>query len=99
MKDRMIQRKFDQMSMITNFIITPLAFLSGTFYSIDRLPGIWHDLSQWNPFFYAIDGLRYAFIGKADGNLWVGVAVLLTIDIVLLTLAVMMFRRGWKLKA
>jgi ABC-2 type transport system permease protein len=91
--------KFDQMSMITNFIITPLAFLSGTFYSIDRLPGIWHDLSQWNPFFYAIDGFRYAFIGKADGNLWIGVAVLLTINIALLTVAVVMFRRGWKLKA
>jgi len=91
--------KFDQMSMITNFIITPLAFLSGTFYSIDRLPGIWHDLSQWNPFFYAIDGFRYAFIGKADGNLWIGVTVLLTINIALLAVSVVMFRRGWKLKA
>ncbi len=91
--------KFDQMSMITNFIITPLAFLSGTFYSIERLPGIWHDLSQFNPFFYAIDGFRYAFIGKADGNLWIGVAIFVTLNVVLWTAAVTMFRRGWKLKA
>ncbi|MDX1580348.1 MAG: ABC transporter permease, partial [Alphaproteobacteria bacterium] len=60
--------KFDHLATVTNFVIMPLSFLSGTFYSISRLPEIWQDVSQYNPFFYAIDGFRYAFIGEADGS-------------------------------
>ena len=64
--------KFDQMSTVTNFIIVPLSFLSGTFYSIDKLPDFLKILSNYNPFFHMIDGFRYSFIGQLDGsiNIW-----------------------------
>jgi ABC-2 type transport system permease protein len=90
--------KFDQMAAITNFVITPLAFLSGTFYSIDRLPEPWHTVSLFNPFFYMIDGMRYALIGQAAGSIVVGVVVLLAINAALWTLCHQMLARGYKIK-
>ena len=68
--------KFDHIAAVTNFVITPLSFLSGTFYSIERLPQGVQIAAHFNPFFYMIDGFRYGFIGHADGNLWIGVAVM-----------------------
>ncbi|MBL27527.1 MAG: multidrug ABC transporter permease [Rhodospirillaceae bacterium] len=91
--------KFDQMAAVTNFVITPLAFLSGTFYSIDRLPGFWHHVAQWNPFFYMIDGFRYSFIDHADGNLLVGACYLLAANTVLWFLSFRILSTGYKLKA
>ena len=64
--------KFDHMATVTNFVIVPLSFLSGTFYSIERLPEILQMISKVNPFFYMIDGFRYSFIGKADGSIFIG---------------------------
>ncbi|MBY0407203.1 MAG: ABC transporter permease, partial [Rickettsiales bacterium] len=69
-------QSFDQLSAVTNYIITPLAFLSGTFYSIKQLPEFWYHVCHFNPFFYMIDGFRYAIIGYSDGNIGLGVAVL-----------------------
>ena len=63
--------KFDHMATVTNFVIVPLSFLSGTFYSIDRLPEFLQIVSKANPFFYMIDGFRYSFIGQADGSITV----------------------------
>jgi ABC-2 type transport system permease protein len=91
--------KFDHMSAVTNFVITPLAFLSGTFYSVDRLPETWRLLSHLNPFFYMIDGFRYAFIDHADGVLAIGVGLIVGLNLALWTIAVLLFRRGWRLKA
>ena len=68
--------KFDQMSTVTNFIIVPLSFLSGTFYSIDRLPDFLRVLSNYNPFFHMIDGFRYSFIGQLDGSVLFGITLL-----------------------
>ena len=90
--------KFDHISAVTNFVITPLSFLSGTFYSIERLPGVWHIAAQLNPFFYMIDGFRYGFIGRADGSLAIGIAVVAGLNVVLWALAYWMFRTGYKLK-
>ena len=90
--------KFDQMAAVTNFVITPLAFLSGTFYSIDRLPEPWHTVSLLNPFFYMIDGMRYAFIGRADGSLAVGVVLLVAVNAALWTLCWRMFKTGYGIK-
>jgi ABC-2 type transport system permease protein len=90
--------KFDQMAAITNFVITPLSFLSGTFYSIDRLPEPWHAMSLANPFFYLIDGMRYALIGRADGSLLVGVIVLCALNLALWGLCHQMIARGYKIK-
>jgi ABC-2 type transport system permease protein len=80
-------------------VVTPLSFLSGTFYSIERLPEPWHQVALFNPFFYMIDGFRYGFIGHADGPVWLGVAVLIAINAALLLLCHNWFARGYKLKA
>ncbi len=90
--------KFDHLAVITNFIIMPLTFLSGTFYSISILPEPFQTISHINPFFYLIDGFRYGFIGYADGNLAVGVAMVLAINAALLTATYLVLRSGWRLK-
>ncbi|MBR9972509.1 ABC transporter permease [Magnetospirillum sulfuroxidans] len=91
--------KFDHMAAVTNFIVTPLSFLSGTFYTIDRLPEGFHAFALANPFFYMIDGFRYGFIGHADGSLAVGLAVVGLVDAFLLWLTWRMLATGYKLKA
>ena len=91
--------KFDHMAAITNFIITPLAFLSGTFYSIQRLPEIFQAIAHINPFFYMIDGFRYGVIGYADGNLTAGFLVMAATNVVLWFVCNWMLRTGYKLKA
>lgn len=91
--------KFDQMSMITNFVITPLSFLSGTFYSIQVLPGAFQAASQVNPFFYLIDGARHGALGVSDANPWLGLAVTCGLNIVLWVWALRWLASGHKLKA
>ena len=90
--------KFDHTAAITNFIVTPLSLLSGTFYTIDRLPGIWHTASHLNPFFYLIDGFRYGFLGRADSDIATGVMVTLAINTVLWLACYALFKRGYKLR-
>lgn len=90
--------KVDHAAAVTNFFVMPLSFLSGTFYSIQRLPQAFQDASQFNPFFYFIDGFRYGFIGRADGNIAVGVAVVLVANAILWCLCYWMFKSGYKLK-
>ena len=91
--------KFDHMAAVTNFIVLPLSFLSGTFYSIDRLPELFKTIAYVNPFFYMIDGFRAGFIGRADGSLPTGAAVIALVDLVLLAITYRMLRTGYKLKA
>ena len=91
-------KKFDHMAAITNFVILPLTFLSGTFYSIDRLPEFWHFLANWNPFFYMIDGFRYGFIGHSDSNLIFGIILLAVTNILLLWLTIFIFKKGYGLR-
>ncbi|MCF8475265.1 MAG: ABC transporter permease [Emcibacter sp.] len=90
--------KWEQSSSITNFIIVPLSFLSGTFYSIKRLPGIWHDISQMNPFFYLIDGFRYGIIDHAEGNLLIGALYIAVLNIALWLTCYHMLKSGYKLR-
>jgi len=91
--------KFDHMAAVTNFVITPFAFLSGTFYSIKRLPEFFQTLAHANPFFYMIDGFRYGFTGVTDTAPMLGVAVMLGIDTVLALICWRLFAAGYKLKA
>jgi len=91
--------KFDYIAAVTNFVVTPLTFLSGTFYSIARLAEPWQTLARLNPFFYMIDGFRYGFIGTSDGSLGTGIAVLLAVDLLLLWACHRMIATGYKLKA
>ena len=94
-----IAEKFDHQASINNFIITPLSFLSGTFYSIERLPGVWQDIATANPFFYMIDGFRYGFIGHADASLTHGIIILLGLNICLWILCHYLVSIGYKLKS
>lgn len=91
--------KFDHIAAVTNFIVTPLSFLSGTFYTIDRLPENMQFLAHVNPFFYMIDGFRYGFIGHEDSLPAVGILVVGGTNLALLALAYTMFKTGYKLKA
>ena len=90
--------KFDHVSTVTNFIILPLSFLSGTFFSVDRFPPILHIVSNFNPFFYLIDGFRYGFTGYSDGSLTIGLSVIVTFNIFLWLTCFMMVDNGYKIK-
>lgn len=90
--------KFDHMATVTNFIITPLTFLSGTFYTLMALPEFWQHVALLNPFFYMIDGFRSGFIGHAETNKMVGLLYLGALDIVLVGAAWWMLRTGYKTK-
>lgn len=90
---------FDQLSAITNYIITPLSFLSGTFYSIHQLPAFWNAVCHYNPFFFMIDGFRYALTGYADGNIAVGMVAMIATNVVLWSVAQAMVTRGYRLKS
>ena len=90
--------KWDQQQGITNFIVLPLTFLSGTFYSITRLPEFWQKFAHFNPFFYNIDGFRYAFTGTSDSSLLFGALVITCINLILLFFCFLMFKTGYKLK-
>lgn len=91
--------KFDHAAAISNFVVAPLALLSGTFYSVDRLSPVFATISHANPFFYIISGFRYGFIGNADSPIFVGATVLVVLNIVLASLCYILLRSGWKLKA
>ncbi|MBD3677534.1 MAG: ABC transporter permease [Rhodobacteraceae bacterium] len=91
--------KFDQMAAITNFIITPLSFLSGTFYSIETLPRAMYYVTHANPVFYLIDGVRYGIIGKSDSSPWLGLLVVSVATGAVLWLCWFWFKRGYRLKA
>ncbi|MEQ9695788.1 ABC transporter permease [Shimia sp. SDUM112013] len=91
--------KFDQMAAITNFIVTPLAFLSGTFYSVTALPPVLEAVSRANPVFYLIDGARYGFIGVSDSAPQTGILVVGLTTLVLVWLAWTMIRTGYRLKS
>jgi len=90
--------KFDHIAAVTNFVVTPLSFLSGTFYSINRLPEAAQTVALLNPFFYMIDGFRYGFIGHSDASLLHGVLAVGAMDAVLWFICWRMFKSGYKLK-
>ncbi len=91
--------KFDQMAAITNFIVTPLAFLSGTFYSVEALPPVLYTITHFNPIFYLIDGARYGVIGVSDSDPILGLAVGTGATLVICLIAWRMLATGYRLKA
>ena len=91
--------KFDHMATATNFIIVPLSFLSGTFYSIERLPNILNTLSQYNPFFHMIDGFRYSFINNMDGSIKFSLIYLIILSILVWFIAYKLYKKGYKIKS
>ena len=91
--------KFDHAAAVTNFVVSPLTLLSGTFYSVDRLAPTFQAISHANPFFYIISGFRYGFLGVADSPVLLGTAVILGLDLVLALICYTLIRKGWKLKS
>jgi ABC-2 type transport system permease protein len=90
--------KFDQLAAFQNFLIMPLTFLSGVFYSIKSLPEFWRGLSHFNPIFYMIDGFRYGFFGQSDVSPWLSLGVAATCLVILSLLTIVMLKRGYKLR-
>jgi len=91
--------KFDEMAAITNFVIQPLAFLSGTFYSVNRLPAPFDTIAGLNPVFYAIDGFRYGMIGVADRSVVIGLIGLTVLNVALGYVCYRVLCSGWRLKS
>ncbi|RKP45732.1 ABC transporter permease [Pararobbsia silviterrae] len=91
-------QKFDQLATFQNFLIMPLTFLSGVFYSTHSLPPVWRAISQLNPFFYMIDGFRYGFFGVGDVDPWLSVLVVGGFLVIVAALAVALLKRGYKLR-
>ncbi|WP_430426247.1 ABC transporter permease [Phenylobacterium sp.] len=90
--------KFDHMAAVTNFVIMPMTFLSGTFYLVERLPEPFRTASHYNPFFYLIDGFRYGFTGQAESNLMVGAIMTAVLVLALGWVSLWMFKVGYKIK-
>ena len=91
--------KFDHLATVSNFVITPLSFLSGTFYSVKQLPDFAHTVTQYNPFFYMIDGFRYAVTGQAEGSLFFGATLLIGLTLFLGGICQFVLTRGYRLKS
>ncbi len=94
-----ISDTFDQMSAVTSYIITPLTFLSGTFYSTNSLPDFWRNIAHYNPFFYMIDGFRYALTGQNDGNLTFGAIYILALNAALIGALFIMLKKSYRIKS
>jgi ABC-2 type transport system permease protein len=91
--------KFDQMAAFQNFIIMPMTFLSGVFYSIHSLPGFWQQVSHLNPFFYMIDGFRYGFFGQSDVSPWISLTIVGSAFLVVSAVAVRLLRIGYNIRS
>jgi ABC-2 type transport system permease protein len=90
--------KFDQIAAFQSFLIVPLTFLSGVFYSINSLPEMWAALSRWNPFFYMIDGFRYGFFGQSDQPVLFSFLAMAAAALLLTVICLVLLQRGYKLR-
>jgi ABC-2 type transport system permease protein len=90
--------KFDQMAAFQNFVIMPMTFLSGVFYSIHSLPSFWQTVSHFNPFFYMIDGFRYGFFGVSDVSPWLSLGIVGAAFLLVSAVAVHLLRIGYKIR-
>ena len=91
--------KFDQLAAFQNFVIMPMTFLSGVFYSIHSLPAFWQGVSHLNPFFYMIDGFRYGFFGQSDVSPWLSLAIVAVALVAASALALHLLRIGYKMRS
>lgn len=90
--------KYDQLASFQNFLIMPATFLSGVFYTIHSLPAFWQRVSEFNPFFYLVDGFRYGFFGHSDVNPWTSFCIVSIFFLLLALLAVHLLQKGYKLR-
>ena len=92
-------QKFDDISVIPTFVITPLTYLGGVFYSISLLPEFWQNISRANPIIYMISGFRYGFLGISDINIWVGFWMLVLFSVLLFTITLYLLKKGIGVRA
>jgi ABC-2 type transport system permease protein len=91
--------KFDQLAAFQNFVVMPMTFLSGVFYSIHSLPAFWQGVSHFNPFFYMIDGFRYGFFGVSDVSPWLSLSVVGAALALVSAIAIQLLRTGYKIRS
>jgi ABC-2 type transport system permease protein len=91
--------KFDQMAAFQNFVIMPMTFLSGVFYSLHSLPDVWQSVSHLNPFFYMIDGFRYGFLGHSDVSPWLSLSLVGAACLAVSAVALHLLRIGFKIRS
>ena len=91
--------KFDQLAAFQNFVVMPMTFLSGVFYSIHSLPAFWQRVSHFNPFFYMIDGFRYGFFGASDVSPWLSLGVVATAALAVSVWGLLLLRSGYKIRS
>jgi ABC-2 type transport system permease protein len=91
--------KFDQLAAFQNFVVMPMTFLSGVFYSIHSLPAFWQGVSHFNPFFYMIDGFRYGFFGASDVSPWLSFSVVGATMVAVSLVALHLLRTGYKIRS
>ncbi|MFT7184412.1 MAG: ABC-2 type transport system permease protein [Oceanicoccus sp.] len=87
-------KKFDDISLFSTFILTPLTYFGGVFYSVEMLPEFWQGVSKFNPILYMIDGFRYGFYGQSDLNIWSSIGLLCAFTVILVTLSSYLLRKG-----
>jgi ABC-2 type transport system permease protein len=90
---------FDQVNVFATFIITPLTYLGGIFYSIHQLPPFWKTIAQFNPIFYLVDGFRYGFLGRSDLSVWWSMLLLLILTVLFFLLSVQLLKKRYKLRS
>jgi ABC-2 type transport system permease protein len=90
---------FEKIGIATNFILTPLTFLGGAFYSVHMLPPNFQTIVYFNPIFYAVDGIRYSLTGYNEASLFLGLSVLIALSLISLSVCIYIFRTGWKLRS
>ncbi len=90
--------KFDDLFVVPTFVLTPLTYLGGVFYSISLLPPFWQKVSLFNPILYIIDGFRYGFLGIADSHVWIGMSMLAALSAILLAINLWLLKKGTGLK-
>jgi ABC-2 type transport system permease protein len=93
-----ISDKYDHLAAFQNFVIMPLTFLSGVFYSIHALPGVWQEISQFNPFFYMVDGFRYGFFGQSDVSVYLSLSVTLLFLMIVSAINLILLHKGVKIR-
>ena len=93
-----LTEKFDQLAAFQNFIIMPMTFLAGVFYSVESLPNPWKTVSQFNPFYYIVDGFRYGFIGHSDFNPHIGLSLLILFFLICSIVTFFLLKSGYKLR-
>ncbi len=91
-------RKFDDVAIVPTFVLTPLIYLGGVFYSIDVLPQVWQTISRFNPILYMINGFRYGFLGISDTNVWFALSMLILVAVALFYLNLILLKKGIGLK-